>query len=177
MSVESAKQEEERCSSHSDTGLVTILNYGTGGPGGLEVKPRGSEGWMRISWESMPKDALVVNIGDSLHLLSNGRFKSTVHRVRLKPSTQDRFVALFFFAPNYDSVLIPHTSHGEREKFQRIVAGKITHNYLSSSMEDRALFDQFVEGGCRSKQVGRATAATVSMSGAAGEPSISKSKL
>ena len=45
---------------------------------------------------SIPRDALVINIGDTLMRLSNGRFKSTPHRVHLQRDAQliDRCVSV-----------------------------------------------------------------------------------
>ena len=59
------------------------------------------------AWISVPliPDCFVINIGDMLEALSNGRFVSTSHRV-LSPGVE-RFSFPLFFAVDYDSVIEP----------------------------------------------------------------------
>lgn len=66
---------------HSDTGLMTLIQYGSHGMSGLEVKDQLTGEWLAVSKDDWPDGALLLNIGDSLHRLSNGRFLSTPHRV------------------------------------------------------------------------------------------------
>ncbi|KAL6861838.1 hypothetical protein ACP4OV_017538 [Aristida adscensionis] len=62
-------------SSHTDPAFLTILLQDT--MGGLQVL-LDQRGWVDVP--SLP-DALIINIGDLLQLVSNGRFKSVEHRV------------------------------------------------------------------------------------------------
>ncbi|CAE5967047.1 unnamed protein product [Arabidopsis arenosa] len=61
---------------HSDMGMLTVLLQD--GIGGLYVKLDNGE------WAEIPPvhGALVINIGDTLQILSNGKYKSAEHRVR-----------------------------------------------------------------------------------------------
>ena len=68
---------------HSDTGLLTFISYPDEGIGlgGLELKDRDTGGWVPISRADWPPGAILVNMGDSMCRLSNGRLRSTPHRV------------------------------------------------------------------------------------------------
>jgi isopenicillin N synthase-like dioxygenase len=86
------------CGAHSDYGMITIL--ATDGNTGLQV--RKSDGtWLTV--EANATD-YVINIGDMLERWTNGRYKSTVHRVVM---TQEitRYSIPFFFEPNFDCVV------------------------------------------------------------------------
>ncbi|KAK4414581.1 Flavanone 3-dioxygenase 3 [Sesamum alatum] len=61
---------------HSDYGSLTIILQSQQG---LEIKDSNGK-WQSVS---LIKDALVVQLGDQLEVLSNGRYKSVVHRAIL----------------------------------------------------------------------------------------------
>ncbi|KAL5079055.1 hypothetical protein RYX36_007476 [Vicia faba] len=83
---------------HSDAGTITVLLQD--GIGGLYVKAEdenngGNEEWLEI----LPiHGALVVNVGDALEILSNGKYKSSEHRV-MTTSTQSRVSVPLFTLP------------------------------------------------------------------------------
>ncbi|KAF7076514.1 hypothetical protein CFC21_081150 [Triticum aestivum] len=66
---------------HSDLSFLTVLLQDA--VGGLQVLVDDDDGKKRTSWVDVPAvtGALVVNVGDHLQLMSNGRFKSVEHRV------------------------------------------------------------------------------------------------
>ncbi|MEJ0038358.1 MAG: 2OG-Fe(II) oxygenase family protein [Gammaproteobacteria bacterium] len=75
---------------HTDYGSITLLFQDD--VGGLELQ--NAEG----SWQSAPPvvDAAVINTGDLMERWTNGRYRSTVHRVRPIAGTRDRYsIALF----------------------------------------------------------------------------------
>ncbi|KAK9118314.1 hypothetical protein Scep_016407 [Stephania cephalantha] len=86
---------------HTDSSLFTIL-HGTQPFAGLQVLKDG------IGWVPVPpvSGALVVNIGDILHILSNGRFHSVLHRVVVN-RTHHRYSVAFFYMPPLDSKISP----------------------------------------------------------------------
>ncbi|KAI3417894.1 Fe2OG dioxygenase domain-containing protein, partial [Psidium guajava] len=59
--------------SHSDHGLLTILMQN--GIGGLQVRHSGK--WVNV--DPIPK-AFLVNTGDHLEIMTNGKYKSVLHR-------------------------------------------------------------------------------------------------
>ena len=87
---------------HTDIDLFTILPMST--EEGLEVLHEGK--WIRVK---VPKDAFIINCGDMLENLSNGYFKSSVHRVVSQPD-KERFSIVYFVHPKYGDRLDPLAS-------------------------------------------------------------------
>ncbi|XP_051136965.1 gibberellin 3-beta-dioxygenase 1-like [Andrographis paniculata] len=84
---------------HTDTTVVTVLhqNYE-----GLQVFEEG-EGWVEVSPVA---GGLVINIGDFLHMMSNGRFASALHRV-IPDKMNERISMAFFTMPLPEQVVAP----------------------------------------------------------------------
>lgn len=78
---------------HTDSSFLTILYQGS--TSGLQVVLEGS-GWITVP--PLP-GALVVNIGDLLHILSNASFPSVLHRAMVNKSKQRISVAYFYGPP------------------------------------------------------------------------------
>ena len=85
---------------HTDFGCLTFLAQDDAG--GLQVmSPEGD--WL----DAPPRpDALIVNVGDMLQRWSNGRLRSTPHRV-INVSGRERFSCPFFFDPNVETEVAP----------------------------------------------------------------------
>ena len=83
---------------HSDYGLLTLLLQDDNG--GLEV--RGPDG----NWIDAPpvERSFVCNLGDMLEKTTEGRYRSTAHRVR-NTSGRSRLSFPFFFDPGWDAVV------------------------------------------------------------------------
>lgn len=79
-----------RASSHTDFGLLTVLQ--TFGIPGLQVQNQTGH-WVDVALSD--PSHLVVNIGDALSRMTNGRFKSTRHRVAKLTSAQRQSIAYF----------------------------------------------------------------------------------
>jgi isopenicillin N synthase-like dioxygenase len=85
---------------HTDYGLLTLLAQDQ--CGGLQVRTPDGE-WIEVPAEP---DVLVCNLGDMLDRLTEGRYRSTPHRVR-NLSGQSRLSFPFFFDPSWDAVVTP----------------------------------------------------------------------
>lgn len=107
-----------RAEAHTDINLITILIAEPG----LQVL--GSSGnWINVE---LPKNSIVVNIGDMLQKCSNGFYKSTVHRVinPQKASNVSRYSMPLFIHPR-----------NEVELAQNLTAEK----YLNMRLEEIGL--------------------------------------
>lgn len=80
---------------HTDYGLLTVLAQDR--QGGLEV--RGPDGWISVPPDP---DVLVVNLGDMLDRMTEGRYRSTPHRVR-NTGAGDRLAFPCFIDPSWDA--------------------------------------------------------------------------
>ncbi|KAJ8751828.1 hypothetical protein K2173_026022 [Erythroxylum novogranatense] len=85
---------------HTDTSLLTILHQSSAC--GLQTLKEGV-GWVLVR---PTRGALVVNIGDFLHIISNARFPSVLHRVIMKKPRHWLSVA-YFYCPPTDFNLTP----------------------------------------------------------------------
>lgn len=91
-----------RAGAHTDFGSLTILHPGDN-PGGLQV-------WIDEGWSDVvvPPGAFVVNVGDLLARWTNGRWRSTLHRV-VNPDAARAGLArqslTFFHQPNWHAVI------------------------------------------------------------------------
>lgn len=84
---------------HSDYGFMTLLFQHE--VGGLQVRGRDGE------WIDVPpdRDAVVLNAGDLLERWSNGRLRSTLHRVQPNRSGLDRYSIAMFLDPDADTLV------------------------------------------------------------------------
>ncbi|KAE8646457.1 hypothetical protein Csa_015524 [Cucumis sativus] len=76
---------------HSDTSALTILYQTTKG---LQVSMEG-KGWVDVE---PINGALVVQVGDMLHILTNGMYPPSVHQAVVN-QTSDRISTAYFFGP------------------------------------------------------------------------------
>ena len=74
-------------------------------------------------------DAFVVNVGDMLLRLSNGRLLSTPHRV-INATGQERYSVPFFFDPHVTATIAPIAGTGPAQ-FEPILFG----DFLKSELE------------------------------------------
>ena len=92
--VDEVAESQLGAGAHTDYGLLTLLFQDD--VGGLEV--RDSNG----SWQPVDyvEDAIVINSGDLLERWTNGRYRSTLHRVRPKIGEQERYSIAMFVDPD-----------------------------------------------------------------------------
>ncbi|KAL4318898.1 hypothetical protein GQ457_18G011950 [Hibiscus cannabinus] len=85
---------------HTDSSLITLLYQGN--INGLQVYKDG-EGWVAIE---PIEGALVVNLGDLMQIVSNGRFKTVLHRAVVN-KTHHHVSTAFFYMPPWDAKVLP----------------------------------------------------------------------
>ncbi len=85
-------------SAHTDYGGLTLVAQDD--VGGLQVETAAGR------WTDVPPlpGHFVINIGDLMALWTDGRFRSTRHRV-LSPTSRHRYTMATFFDPSYDTVI------------------------------------------------------------------------
>ncbi len=112
---------------HKDFGCLTLLAQDD--VGGLQVQtPKGA-------WVDAPPlpDAFVVNVGDMLHRLSNGRLLSTPHRV-INATGRERYSVPFFFDPHVSAQIAPLPGTGA-PRFAPLNFGDFLRGELEASYD------------------------------------------
>ncbi|KAI0703878.1 Clavaminate synthase-like protein [Cerioporus squamosus] len=98
---------------HTDIGTITIL--WSQPISALQVlSPDGKWRWVRHI-----DNALVINIGDSMEMLSGGYYKATIHRVIQPPADQrnlERLTVFYFTMAKDDTKLVPFTESPKLQK-------------------------------------------------------------
>ena len=120
-----------RAGQHEDINLITLLIGASAD--GLEVLNKKNE-WVAVT--ALP-DHIVVNVGDMLQRLTNGKLKSTTHRV-VNPSREkwgsSRFSIPFFLHPRSEmrlDCLASCVPAGEKPLWEPISAGEFLDERLA----------------------------------------------
>ncbi len=119
-----------RAAEHGDINLITLLMGASAD--GLEVLRRDKK-WIPIT--ALP-DQIVVNVGDMLERLTNGKLKSTIHRVVNPPKelmNTSRFSIPFFMHPvsEMDLTCLPNCiDEAHPKSFEDITAGEFLDERL-----------------------------------------------
>ncbi|KAJ1387377.1 Oxoglutarate/iron-dependent dioxygenase [Sesbania bispinosa] len=93
---------------HTDAGGVILL-FQDDKVGGLQMLKDGQ--WIDV--QPLP-NAIVINTGDQIEVLSNGRYKSCWHRVLAKPDGNRRSIASFY-NPSLKATIFPAPQLVEKE--------------------------------------------------------------
>lgn len=130
---EDAPEGAIRAAPHGDINTITLLLGAE--EAGLELLTRKGE-WLAVS---PPPGALVVNIGDMLERLTNGRLRSTTHRV-VNPSGEAarraRYSMPFFlhFRPDFEiAPLASCVAEGEEESAPEPI---LAHDFLAQRLRE-----------------------------------------
>ncbi|CAK7357434.1 unnamed protein product [Dovyalis caffra] len=122
---------------HSDATGITILNQ-LNGIDGLQVKKDGV--WIPVKF--IP-DALVVNVGDILEILSNGVYNSVEHRATIN-SEKERISIAFFVNPKFEAEIGPSTSLISPQNppsFRRIRMEKYVKDFFSRELDSKSFLE------------------------------------
>ena len=115
---------------HTDYGMLTLLFQN--GVGGLQVQDAERD-WHDVVPEP---DAIVINTGDLMERWTNGKFRSTPHRVQPKVGAEDRLSIAMFVDPDTEtpvSVLQSCIPAGERARYPEITAGEHIQERIKAS--------------------------------------------
>ncbi len=115
---------------HTDYGAVTVLY--TDGESGLQVKTRDGR------WVPVPvvPDTYIVNLGDLMGFWSNGRWRSSLHRVVCPTDTStDRLSVPLFFNPSLDALVqcVPTCLAPGEQPAEPIPAGEWIANKVAAT--------------------------------------------
>ncbi|MEM6523018.1 MAG: 2-oxoglutarate and iron-dependent oxygenase domain-containing protein [Bacteroidota bacterium] len=129
--VDSVPEDAVRAAEHGDINLITLLMGASAD--GLQVLRRDGK-WIPIT--ALP-DQLVVNVGDMLERLTNGKLKSTIHRVVNPPKellSTSRYSIPFFMHPRSEMRLdcLPECIDEQHpKKYNDITAGEFLNERLA----------------------------------------------
>ncbi|XWS10233.1 hypothetical protein CRYUN_Cryun39dG0057800 [Craigia yunnanensis] len=98
---------------HTDPQIISVLR--SNNTSGLQISLRDG------SWVSVPPDqnSFFINVGDSLQVMTNGRFKSVKHRV-LANSVKSRLSMIYFGGPPLSEKIapLPSLTRGEQTLYK-----------------------------------------------------------
>ncbi|KAJ7955068.1 2-oxoglutarate (2OG) and Fe(II)-dependent oxygenase superfamily protein [Quillaja saponaria] len=125
-------------SPHSDGSALTVLQQRKGYSVGLQILK--DEKWVPV--QPIP-DALVINIGDSIEVLTNGKYKSVEHRA-VTHKEKDRLSIVTFYAPSYDVEIGPMQELVDENnpcKYRRYNHGEYSKHYVTNKLQGKRTLD------------------------------------
>lgn len=120
---DASAQDRPGLGSHTDYECFTLL-FATAP--GLQIV--GKQG----AWIDVPliEGTMIMNIGDMMEIMSNGRYVATRHRV--KKVQQERYSFALFHACNYDHVVAP-VVQGEAPRYAPLQCGEHLYNQTAQT--------------------------------------------
>ncbi|XP_009764116.1 feruloyl CoA ortho-hydroxylase F6H1-2-like [Nicotiana sylvestris] len=126
------------CRRHCDVSCITILLQDD--TGGLFVRGTKDNNWIHVT---PVKGALAVNIGDSLQIMSNDRYKSVEHCAAVD-SSKARISIPFFVNPRLDTVIGPFPQvleNGEKPVYKQVLFSDYWEYFFSKRPSGKASLD------------------------------------
>jgi isopenicillin N synthase-like dioxygenase len=121
-------------SPHSDGSALTVLQQGKNSSVGLQILK--DNNW--VSVQPIP-NALVINIGDTIEVLTNGRYKSVEHRA-VTHKYKDRLSIVTFYAPSYEVEIGPMSELMDEKNpsnYRRYNHGEYSKHYVTSKLQGK----------------------------------------
>ncbi|XP_006342742.1 protein SRG1 [Solanum tuberosum] len=122
-------------SPHSDGSALTVLQQGICSSSvGLQILK--DNVWVPV--QPIP-NALVINIGDTIEVLTNGRYKSVEHRA-VTHQEKDRLSIVTFYAPSYEIELGPLAELVDENnpcKYKRYNHGEYSMHYVTNKLQGK----------------------------------------
>ncbi|XP_024020875.1 protein DMR6-LIKE OXYGENASE 2 isoform X1 [Morus notabilis] len=123
---------------HSDHGLLTFLTQN--GIGGLQIQHNGK--WVSVN--PIP-NSFLINTGDHLEILSNGKFKSVVHRAIVNRNST-RISLAIANGPSLDTVVTPAAELVDSHNIPPAYIGIKYKEYIqlqqSNNLKDKSVLDR-----------------------------------
>ncbi|XP_047062630.1 2-oxoglutarate-dependent dioxygenase 11-like [Lolium rigidum] len=122
-------------SPHSDGSFITIL-LEVNSVQGLQIRRQGA--WVPVKPH---RDALLVNVGDFLEIMSNGRYKSIEHRVTIN-ANKERLSISAFHVPKYDGIVSPVPGSIQEEVlYKTMTVEEYARLYMSNKPDGKSNLD------------------------------------
>ncbi|KAG1369944.1 1-aminocyclopropane-1-carboxylate oxidase [Cocos nucifera] len=117
---------------HTDAGGVILL-FQDDRVGGLQILKHGR--WIDVQ---PLENAIVINTGDQIEVVSNGRYKSVWHRVLATPDGNRRSVASFY-NPSFKAMIAPAVTKGAEAcaSYPKFVFGDYMDVYVKRKFEPK----------------------------------------
>ncbi|KAK4380739.1 hypothetical protein RND71_002601 [Anisodus tanguticus] len=124
---------------HSDVSTLTILLQDN--IGGLYVKKLDSDSWVHVP----PIDgAIVINVGDALQIMSNGKYKSIEHRV-IANGNNNRISVPIFVNPNPNDLIGPLQEviekNGEKPIYKQVLYSDYVKHFFRKAHDGKETID------------------------------------
>ncbi|CAN6289405.1 unnamed protein product [Urochloa humidicola] len=105
---------------------------------GLQIKK--DDKWFAV--QALER-AFIVNIGDVLEIVSNGKFTSVEHRVVIHP-TKERISVALFYNPNQTMVLspLPEFMKGDKVHYRSTNYQDFMKQYFTTKLDGRKHLDK-----------------------------------
>ena len=115
---------------HTDYGMLTLLFEN--GVGGLQVQDSG------LQWHDVIPEpgTIVINTGDLLERWTNGKFRSTLHRVKPMVGGKGRLSIAMFVDPDSSTKVAAIDScvnAGQSASYHEVIAGEYIQNRIEAS--------------------------------------------
>ncbi|KAJ8623171.1 hypothetical protein MRB53_031700 [Persea americana] len=124
-------------SPHSDGSALTVLQQDTGSVG-LQILKNNT--WVPVYPIA---NALVINVGDTIEVLTNGKYKSVEHRA-VTNKEKDRLSVVTFYAPSYEIELGPLPELVDENRpcmYRRYNHGEYSRHYVTNRLDGKRSLD------------------------------------
>nr|GEV38224.1 protein SRG1 [Tanacetum cinerariifolium] len=125
-------------SPHSDSSALTLLQQRKDSSVGLQILK--NKTWVPVQ---LVPNALVINIGDTIEVLTNGRYKSVEHRA-VTDKENDRLTLVTFYSPNNHIEVAPMPEMVDEDnpaKYRKYNHGEYLRHYLTNKLQGKKSLD------------------------------------